>query len=301
MASCAGILGIDDLPERRPSVEGGPPQADPEAGGGACDPRKPFGAPQPIPGIGSAGINGWPWISEDETIIYFSRVGSATDFDIYRATRTSRSERFDHVERVSALATSVDDVDPNLTGDASTIYFVRRIEQTSYDLYMATRDGGGDFSEPVPIPGLNTARYDGLPFFSAASNELWFGSNRGDTGFALYVAKLNGTSFGAPARVAEIDTAGHENAPVLSLDAKTLYFASGPRGDPAEQGHYDIWTARREDVSKPFEAPTILPTVSSPERDMPAAISRDGCRLYLTRYMEEVPAHYNIYVAERPR
>jgi len=115
-----------------------------------------------------------------------------------------------------------------------------------FDLFVSDLLGNGEFSAPRPIAELNTPdlveagptiRHDGLEMF-------FF---RGATApFDIFTATRSDPSgpWEAPVLV-PISSAFNEQAPRLSKDGRTIFFASN-RGGPA--GGLDIWMATREKV-----------------------------------------------------
>jgi hypothetical protein len=90
---------------------------------------------------------------------------------------------------------------------------------------------------------------------------------------------VQGSRFGAPSAVAEINTAGlADEHPVVSADGLTIFFSSTR---PGGLGNIDVWTAARASSGDPFGTPMDVGAVSSSSKDIPDWISPDGCRLYL--------------------
>src|SRR5688500_11125105 len=120
------------------------------------------------------------------------------------------------------------------------------------------------------------------------------------------VPSFQSTHFGewsAPVSIgAEINTPALENAPELSRDGLTLYFASSRSGG---EGSVDIYVSRRactdfEDEQCKWGTPENLgPIVNSPKLDGGAHLSRDEHLLYLFSDRDGGFGSNDIYVSRR--
>jgi outer membrane protein OmpA-like peptidoglycan-associated protein/tetratricopeptide (TPR) repeat protein len=120
------------------------------------------------------------------------------------------------------------------------------------DLYMATYDGAGNFSEAVTIDDLNSNMHEGPLTMSKDGSTIYFSSESFKEGdfvkdkpsnskqgqLYLYKATKSGDKWGKvtllPFNNKNFSTAN----PSLSRDGKTLYFSSNR---PGGQGGVDIW------------------------------------------------------------
>jgi outer membrane protein OmpA-like peptidoglycan-associated protein/tetratricopeptide (TPR) repeat protein len=124
--------------------------------------------------------------------------------------------------------------------------------QPYLDIYQATRNEKGQFSEPTPVKELNTAFHDGPLTLSADGNTMFFARDGHSEGQydnnkkdkvkigqqGIYKAtKVNG-KWGQIEAMPFNSTSYSVTNPSLSKDGKTLYFASNMEGG---MGESDIW------------------------------------------------------------
>ena len=136
------------------------------------------------------------------------------------------------------------------------------------------------------------------PFFLTDGSELWFSSNRNTANdYDIYVASKVGQSFSNPLPQPELNTVSIDEAPVLSEDGLTIYWASD-RADGNAKGGYDIWTAKRSTKEQQFSGIKTVAELNTPEGEVPTWLSKDGCRLYFEGYRSGAR---DLYVAERSK
>jgi hypothetical protein len=146
---------------------------------------------------------------------------------------------------------------------------------------MATRPSVEvGFGDAGLAPGANDPlASDETPFWREDGLLLYFGSTRGPgMNRAIYRATWNGTNFGAPVPVAELDTSFNETSPVVTPDDLTIYYAT----DAPSQTQYDVWTATRASTRDPFGSARPVAEVNSAASDGPTFVTRDGCALYIS-------------------
>ncbi len=250
--------------------------------GPACNPTSPFGAPVLVAGLESTATEGGLRLTPDETTGFFwsTRPGGPGTTNLYMATRSDRTAAFANIALLSINMTG-NQYDPSVTADALTLAFGsdRASSDGSFDLFLATRTtSAADFGGVIPLSTLNTASNDQQPYLLPDGSEIYFSSDRsGDSD--VYRARRNGSGFGPPSAVTEINTAGiADEHPVISGDDLTIFFSSTRAGGV---GNIDVWTATRATTSSQFGAITDVQAVNTASKDIPDWISPDGCRLYL--------------------
>src|SRR5690606_6942989 len=72
------------------------------------------------------------------------------------------------------------------------------------------------------------------------------------------------------------DPNAKDQDPTLTGDLLEIFFFSDRAGEP------DIWTSTRIDENSPWQTPTQVLELSSPDLDINPAISRDGLRLWFS-------------------
>jgi len=148
------------------------------------------------------------------------------------------------------------------------------------DMFLTSRPSPADtFGSLTKLTGLNSSANEQGSQFSADSKTFYFDSTR--SGIRdLYRAPVTLGGFGTPEPIAELNTPDADEAvPVVSADELTIYFHSTRGSDSAG----DIWMARRASKQAPFTDITLVPNVNvSGAADVPAFVSRDDCRLYIS-------------------
>jgi len=127
-------------------------------------------------------------------------------------------------------------------------------EQPFLDLYTATYNANGTFSEPVPVSDLNTKWHDGPAALSADGKTMYFNSesfnekkqferdkamNLKIGQVFLYKSVKEGDKWGEPKLLPFNSKEWTSKNPCVSKDGKTLYFSSNREN--AMGGSYDIW------------------------------------------------------------
>jgi outer membrane protein OmpA-like peptidoglycan-associated protein/Tol biopolymer transport system component len=137
------------------------------------------------------------------------------------------------------------------------------IYQASYDIFDEIVDG----VEPVDF--LNSEFWESQPSISCDGSAIYFASNRagGYGGTDIYcVYRTKQGNWGKIQNLGpEINTAGDEESPFISLDGKTLYFASD--GHPG-MGEQDIFVSYLQENQIFWTSPVNLgESVNSPYRE----------------------------------
>jgi hypothetical protein len=328
---CAAVLGIPSDIEQVLPGEGGPDapistmEGGPEAGedhfvpsdasldgdadagvmetdaGPQCDPIKDFDAPIMLSSVGTNASEGSARLSEDETIIYFSKVSVAPDFGIYMATRVVLTDSFFGITPIpGAVNTSDYEYSPNITDNGLTIFYEHQSAVSGdSDIYMATRAAAnGSFGAGVPVPGVNSnPGYDAKPYVRGDGSELYFVKDTGAGGTAdIMLATQSGATYTIAPVPGVNDPAVNDYSPVVTRNGLKMYFSSvRPSGGPAG---YNIWVAVRANIGDPFNTPVLVSNVNSDAYDEPNWISADDCRLYMS---SQRGGKQHIYVARRPK
>ena len=293
--------GDVNLPDRVPTAEGGT-DARSDAAPLACDPRRPFGASKLVPGLDTSDFFATPRLSPDELAIYFTTLvdrDGAVQADLVRALRASRDVPFGPATLLSALNTPQQDNDPMISDDLRSLWFSSS-RSGNNELYVARRASPGEeFGAPALVPGLAGPSQDMHPYYRAGGPELWFTSDRGDSGTDIYVAPLRDGSFGPATVVTELSTPAVDVQPQVTADGLAVLLASNREGGA---GGFDLWIASRSSTAESFRAPTALAAVNTPADEYAGWLSPDGCRVYFSsnRDTDAQPRH-RLWYAERSR
>jgi WD40-like Beta Propeller Repeat len=298
------------LPDRVDSVDGGlvdtkpgPPQE--EAGadgtaGPACNVAKPFGTPVPLTELDALGHRSTPRLSADELTIYFTTPGATTAADLSMAKRTTKTGLFTD-EAVLPQSGVSNDNDPSVSADHLALWFHSGRNGTS-DIFLATRPSTAvPFGPAVPLDVVNLpTSNEAHAYVRGGGNELWFVSDRagGLGGYDMFVSVRSGTAFGAPTPIVELSSASQDFQPQPSEDGLTVVFASDR---PGGLGKTDLWLARRTSVSKPFDAPTPMTELNTPNVESAGWLSADGCRIWFGSGRLVADDHQQLFFAQRPK
>src|SRR5262249_48335846 len=96
------------------------------------------------------------------------------------------------------------------------------------------------------------------------------------------LAGAEDSAFGAPVRIDELSTSFSDEAPVVTPDDRTIYFASDRTDGGHTQGALDIWMATRSDAGDIFSGAVDVTEVNSASYEWPTFVTPDGCSLYLS-------------------
>lgn len=165
--------------------------------------------------LSSPGEDTSPEISADGTRIYFSSDRqSAGNGDIYVSLRIGGT--FAPPTRVAELSSSSDEGDLAISPDGLTAIVVR-----SNTFFRATRATPTSTWGGLTSLGIDLGSGEAAPTLTG-NGDLYF---HADSTRNLYVARRQGTSFAAPAPIAELNTdAAREAAPFVSTDERLLWF-----------------------------------------------------------------------------
>jgi len=94
-----------------------------------------------------------------------------------------------------------------------------------------------------------------------------------------------------PTRIVELSSAMGETTPEMSLDGRTIFFASN------RLGQVDIFTSTRATRASAWANPVVVTELSSPQDDAPGGISADGLEIQLTSIRT---GDYQLYSSTRP-
>lgn len=126
------------------------------------------------------------------TRLVFYRSQSATDKDLFEATRPDTASPWGTPVALTELNTAGAERSPYLTPDGLTIYFSSDRDSTMAgvnDIYVATRPSlTQPFGTPAPVSELNTANDDDDPWISTDGRILLMTSDRSGN-YEIYEAR----------------------------------------------------------------------------------------------------------------
>lgn len=248
-----------------------------------CNPTAPFGAGHAVTELNTTSQENSVSLSSDELTAYLSsnRPGGAGGYDIYVATRASRTAPFSTPQLLPGVNTTMDESHPVVTPNGLAIYASQ--VQTDYKITRAVRSSTaepfGRLSLVTDLDSPDASVYDSDVSFAANGN-AYFSSMRTGTP-DLYIATPNGNSgaFFPPTVVngVDLETSFFEGCAVISPDEKTLVFCSNR---PGGVGGFDLYMTVRASATAAFPAITPLAALNTAEHDQASWLSADGCVLY---------------------
>lgn len=196
-----------------------------------------------------------PFLAADGVYFFSNRPGGLGGDDLWFAPSDPRSGVYGAAVNLGASVNSPgDEWAPTLSEDGKTLLFATngRGGAGLHDLYTSTRDGAS-WSEPLPVPGVNSADED----FDAA----WLHDGRtlvltrmkkDQDGSDLLVARWNGAGYDAPVPLdARVSTAGAwNNGPAIDPSAPGWLYFSSVREDVAA-GRMDVYRIRYSPAGPP--------------------------------------------------
>ena len=255
--------------------------------------------------VNAAGVtDGCPIESPDGQSLMIASMRDGGDNDIWIAERSGGPGAFGAPSMLPAPVNSpAQDFCPTPLADGSLLFVSTRPGPDAYgnpacgagDIYITSRVPGSDeWAPPRNLgcaphgPNMPSMEYgpslaqsdDGTFLFFSSGAPLGGGSQD------IYASAMIGEmTFGAPALVAELSTAGYDDVmPNVSRDGKEVVFASTR---PGGASGFDIYTAARSGSAKGtaggWSAPINITAVNTAGSETRPSLSGDGHRLYLGR------------------
>lgn len=251
----------------------------------ACDPIKPFEAPVEVSELNTM-VSGSARLTPDMLTVYFHAGETDNGTRLYTASRATTSDPFGTPTLVEGLAsdagvgTAGEHASiPTLTPDQLGLFFQSRRPGgggATINVWSGSRPSlDAPFTTPTPVAAINDALNTGQPFVSADGTSLYYSPRRGsgaEEGIRIYRASLSGMEVSSPSEVVELSSAERNEAPVVSADELTIYFAR----------QYTIWSATRANKSSVFSNLAQVGIAKESGNDLPSWVSPDNCVLYLT-------------------
>ena len=226
--------------------------------------------------------------SPDQRQVLFCRAND--DFSAYEIYQT-REESDGHWRPPvkPEFAASWSNADPHISPDGRTLFFISNRPatgesgaSTTYDIWTASRDTGGDWGEPhrlaapISLPGVD----EWSPSVTA-NGDLYFGSDRpgGRGGLDLYVARRVNGAYQPPENLGpRVNSNAQEVEPWIAPDGKYLIFSA--IGRPDSTGRYDLYLSRR--VNGAWQQPEPLTAINTRWNEFNQSVSPDGRWLYFS-------------------
>lgn len=247
-----------------------------EDGGTRCVGGSAFASIAELPGsVNAQPINAGLALSQDETTIYFVPFGKS---GMARARRPTTIDRFGDAEPL-VLGANEYGFEPYLSLDGKTLYF--------------SRGGGADGRIGRADVSTSSASLvvDSLPSDVAVATPFLDVPNKAfySVAYGLPARELGTLVDGhweakASLRVSANGAALATRAPVLSNDGLTIYFAA-ETPVPDAPARMVVYVARRASRVAEWQTPTPVAGLTTTSW-VPAWLSPDGCRLYLSNVFQ---------------
>ncbi len=198
---------------------------------------------------------------------------------------------------IKSINTNLHDAAVTLSSDGTMLFIYKNLGKGNGDLYLSKLNGK-IWTVPVFQRGLNSDKWEGSAAFFPDNKKIIFSSERkgGEGGKDLYSAEMLGDNiWGNIQNLGKtLNTTYDEDAPFITSDGKTLFFASNGK---LSTGGYDIL---RSDLvngewSKPYN---IGKPVNTPNDDKFYIVTGDGKRGYYSSVKENGFGGQDIYSIE---
>jgi WD40-like Beta Propeller Repeat len=153
------------------------------------------------------------------------------------------------------------------------------------------------FGTPELVPGLESAAKTDNPSLTEDLREIFFTSERSGGPAEIWTAKRADASerFGAPERVASLNSDGVETSPIVSADGLTMWLGSDRAGG---LGDLDVWMATRTSRTAEWSALANVGALNSSAKDIPRPPGQRGLIMPIgSDRMDR--GYYSIYFAAR--
>lgn len=172
-----------------------------------------------------------PTISADGLTLFFAsyRSNGIGDNDIYQATRANIANDFNNIRVTPNVNTAASEVQPYLTRDGTTLYFVRATA-AAQAVFRAMGSATVGFANPSIVSELHGPTNDTDPVLSADGLTMFWGSDRpggmGDVDVWQAQRTTPSGVFGQFVPITSVNTAGFDSPSDISADGCRLYITS---------------------------------------------------------------------------
>ncbi|MFN7118384.1 MAG: OmpA family protein [Saprospiraceae bacterium] len=231
-----------------------------------------------------AGINSryhdyFPFISNDQKLMFFTSLKEGGDEDLYYSTSINGEWR-DAVPVGKSFNTPNDEGMATFVRDGKTLYFIgcdRVAAKSPCDIWEAHLDGF-EFMDIAQMKGkINSDFWDSQACISCDGSTIYFASRRpgGLGGQDIWKShRLGDGSWSEPVNMgAPINTPGDEESPFIANDGETFFFSSDRHIGLGDQDIFMTRMDRRGNWSNPVN---LGSKINSPHRELGFFLSADG-------------------------
>lgn len=233
------------------------------------------------PPINTARSDYFPFFTNDQLGMLYTRQGEFGDEDLIRGKRNSREQKFSTTRFGSVNTTVRAEGMMTFVRDGERVFFTQcnDDEDSGYcKIYSAWLiDGKLEDVEKLP-DYIMSASWVSQPAISCDGQQLFFASIRpgGVGGSDIYMCRKNAEGvWSEPRNLGRgVNTPYNEEGPFLSNDGRTLYFASEGH---ANLGDQDIFMSFWDETEQRFtRAMNLGPPVNGPHRELGFHLTSDG-------------------------
>lgn len=253
------------------------------------------------PNINSRYHDYYPYISNDQKIMFFTSLKEGKDEDLYYSLNVNGVWK-DAVQVSKAFNTPKDEGMATFVRDGKTMFFIgcdRVSAKSPCDIWEARLDGV-EFKEIKEMKGkINSDFWDSQACISCDGSTIYFASRRpgGLGGQDIWKShRLSDGSWDEPVNMGSpINTPQDEESPFITNDGETLYFSSEGHVGLGDQDLFMSRVDRRGTWSIPIN---LGSKINSPHRELGFFLSADGKTGYFASDRPDSYGGMDIYAFE---
>ena len=250
----------------------------------------------------------YPCMSADTGLLYYTRRMNNMDDDLYYSAMDTCGDWCSG--RNLGIFNTPDPESAQFISTDGHYMFFTRCDNRSWDAwteggcdllmsYRVTKDG--EWTTPQPFGAtINTPAYEGQPSLSPDNRELYFVSDRpgGYGGMDIWISRFDNGLWQLPVNAGpKINTAGNETAPFISVDNRTLFFASD--GWPG-MGGSDIFMSKRINEHTWDQARNLGYPINTASDEKSQYVTMDGRKMYFASDRNGPPGNFDLYQVPLP-
>jgi hypothetical protein len=160
------------------------------------------------------------------------------------------------------------------------------------DVFISYKANYGYWTDPLPIPAINTNGHDAAISISHDGQKLFVYRNINAGNGDIYMSRLKGTEWSPPEKVRGINSNHWEGSVCLSPDEKTIYFSSER---PGGFGGRDIYYATLQDDGTWGNVKNMGPDVNTKLDEDAPFIHSDGKTMFFSSNGHNTIGGYDIF------
>jgi len=257
------------------------------------------------PAINSEADDCFPYLSNDESWMFYTRMGERRNVDENLLFSTYSSGKWTNGKSLGEeINSEVNEGMGKATRDERQMYFPacnREDVLGVCDIFEAAIDGSQILDIQQLKGQVNSDRWDSQPSINCDGQALYFVSDRpgGFGGTDIWVSYIEPDGTWGPAKNLgqSVNSAQDEEAPFISDDGVTLYFASN--GHPG-LGDQDIFFSRKQEDDSWGTPQNLGAPINSPRRELGFFVNARGDNGYIASNREGGFGGLDIYKFRLP-